>query len=184
MQRELDYERARVHRVAVHARDEAGHPTTAEAVVLVHVLDSNDNPPVIAFDNGAIEVGEDGEAVVRVVEGPESRDRQLAIVSVSDRDAGPNGQFTCALANAHVPGALFELVPFGSGGQSGPAAYYQLKVAPNVELDREAPAVRNGALQLTVTCEDRGVPHPLNAQRRLTVRRGWPLFRSPQRLNS
>ena len=193
MQRELDYERARVHRLVVHARDAAGHPTTAEAVVLVHVLDTNDNPPLIAIDDGTT-VGETGEAavVVRVAEGAESRDRQLAIVSVSDPDAGPNGQFTCALsnvnpnANGNVPGALIQLVPFGGGGQSGSLAYYQLKVAPDVELDRESPAVRDGALQLTVTCEDRGVPHPLISQRRLTVRRrrGWPLCHSPQRLNS
>ena len=176
-----------MHRVVVHARDEAGHPTFAEAVVLVHVLDSNDNSPLISFDDDAIKVGETGEAVVRVVEGAESRDRQLAFVSVSDPDSGPNGQFTCALANAHtnlnanVPGALFQLVPFGGGGggQSGSTAYYQLKVAPDVELDRETPTVRDGALQLTVTCEDRGVQRSLSAELRLTVRRGWPLFRSP-----
>lgn len=153
----------------VHARDTAGHPTTAEATLLVYVLDANDNPPLIAFDvdeNGA-GAGGAGAPLVRVAEGAESRDRQLAIVSVSDPDAGANGQFGCALEASGA--ALFQLVPYQQAAQASGAAYYQLKVAAEGGLDREAPAVRDGALVLTVTCEDHGVPHRLSSQRTLTV---------------
>lgn len=175
LQRELDFERTRLHRLVAHARDSGGHPTTAEVPVLVHVLDSNDNQPLIAFDitgggagAGAGAGAEAGEAVVRVLEGPDSRDRLLAIVSVSDSDSGPNGQFSCTLDSVPAAGSLFQLVPFQSSSAGGPA-YYQLKVAPDVELDREAPSVRDGVLQVAVTCEDHGVPHRLNAQRILAV---------------
>ncbi len=54
MQRLLDADTQSVHNLKVVARDAAGHPNSAEATVLISVIDSNDNEPSITFDGPAV----------------------------------------------------------------------------------------------------------------------------------
>ena len=131
---ELDYEQASVHHLVVEATDAAiGQPVVAS--VTVHVLDVNDNAPLIT-------VSVFSEMDVAEVKENSPPGAVVAYAFITDRDSGANSQVTCNIDNS-----LFRLEALE--GQD------QFQIVTQVELDREGPL---DVHQLTVTCSDSGDP--------------------------
>ncbi|XP_040830036.1 protocadherin alpha-6-like [Ochotona curzoniae] len=91
----LDFEHVNSYKIRIDAMDKGHPPMAGHCTVLVKVLDANDNVPEIVLTSLSLPVKED--APLGTV---------IALISVSDRDSGPNGQVTCSL-EPHVP---FKLV--------------------------------------------------------------------------
>ncbi|XP_040830086.1 protocadherin alpha-5-like [Ochotona curzoniae] len=91
----LDYEEDNLYEINVDAVDRSAFPLTGHCKVIVKLLDVNDNTPELTITSLFLPVKED--APLGTV---------IALISVSDRDSGPNGQVTCSL-EPHVP---FKLV--------------------------------------------------------------------------
>ncbi|EDL76336.1 rCG49502, partial [Rattus norvegicus] len=91
----IDFEESNNYEIRVDATDKGYPPMVAHCTVLVEILDENDNTPEIVLTSLSLPVKED--ALLGSV---------IALISVSDKDSGVNGQVTCSLAN-HVP---FKLV--------------------------------------------------------------------------
>ncbi|OXB54031.1 hypothetical protein ASZ78_007634 [Callipepla squamata] len=81
----LDFENASVYRMQVDAQDKGNPPLSGHCKVVVEVLDVNDNAPEVWVTSLSVPVSEDA-ALGTVV----------ALLSVSDRDSGPNGRVRCA----------------------------------------------------------------------------------------
>ncbi|XP_048187568.1 protocadherin alpha-13-like [Perognathus longimembris pacificus] len=126
----LDFEEKRSYEIPMEARDKGNIPMTGHCTLLVEVLDINDNAPEVTITSLSLPVRED--APVGTV---------IALVSVSDRDAGANGQVSCSLP-PHLP---FKLA-------STFRNYYSLVL--DSALDREATA----GYQVVVTARDGGSP--------------------------
>ncbi|XP_048187610.1 protocadherin alpha-1-like [Perognathus longimembris pacificus] len=126
----LDYEEEKSYEIQVRAVDKGSPPMSNHCKVLVKVLDVNDNAPELAITSLSLPIRED--APVGTV---------IALVSVSDRDAGANGQVSCSLP-PHLP---FKLA-------STFRNYYSLVL--DSALDREATA----GYQVVVTARDGGSP--------------------------
>ncbi|KAL4675952.1 hypothetical protein H8959_010097 [Pygathrix nigripes] len=127
---ELDYEDCNSYEINIDAMDKSAFPLTGHCKVVVKLLDVNDNTPEMAITSLFLPVTED--APVSTV---------IALITVSDRDSGANGQVTCSLM-PHVP---FKLVSTFKN-------YYSL-VLDSV-LDRESVS----AYELVVTARDGGSP--------------------------
>ncbi|XP_004686593.1 PREDICTED: protocadherin alpha-13, partial [Condylura cristata] len=136
----LDFEETKLYEISVEAVDKGNIPTAGHCTVLVEMLDINDNVPEITITSLSLPVREDAQ--VGTV---------IALISVSDRDSGVNGQVTCSLS-PHVP---FKLVSTFKN-------YYSLVL--DSALDRES--VSNYAL--VVTARDQGSP-PLWATASVSV---------------
>ncbi|XP_048187569.1 protocadherin alpha-12-like [Perognathus longimembris pacificus] len=126
----LDFEENNAYEIQVTAMDKGIPSMVGHSMVLVEVLDLNDNVPEITMTSMSLPVPED--APVGTV---------IALVSVSDRDAGANGQVSCSLP-PHLP---FKLA-------STFRNYYSLVL--DSALDREATA----GYQVVVTARDGGSP--------------------------
>ncbi|XP_032106379.1 protocadherin alpha-1 [Sapajus apella] len=126
----LDYEETKFYEIQVKAVDKGSPPMSNHCKVLVKLLDVNDNAPELAVTSLSLPIRED--APLSTV---------IALISVSDRDSGANGQVTCSLM-PHVP---FKLV-------STFRNYYSLVL--DSALDRESLSV----YELVVTARDRGSP--------------------------
>ncbi|XP_008583958.1 PREDICTED: protocadherin alpha-12 [Galeopterus variegatus] len=126
----LDFEENNAYEIQVNAIDKGIPPMAGHSMVLVEVLDLNDNVPEITVTSLSHLVLEDSQ--VGTV---------IALISVSDRDSGANGQVTCSLT-PHVP---FKLVSTFKN-------YYSLVL--DSALDRESTA----HYQLVVTARDGGSP--------------------------
>ncbi|KAF6281126.1 protocadherin alpha 1 [Rhinolophus ferrumequinum] len=126
----LDFEQKKLYEISVEAIDKGNIPMAGHCTVLVKVLDINDNAPEIAITSLSLPVREDAQ--VGTV---------IALVSVSDRDSGANGQVTCSLT-PHVP---FKLVSTFKN-------YYSLVL--DSALDRESVS----AYTVVVTARDGGSP--------------------------
>ncbi|XP_058533872.1 protocadherin alpha-13-like [Ochotona princeps] len=87
----LDFEQNKLYEIYVEAIDKGYIPRTGHCTLLVDILDINDNAPEIIITSLSLPVKED--APLGTV---------IALISVSDRDSGPNGQVTCSL-EPHVP---------------------------------------------------------------------------------
>ncbi|XP_032106366.1 protocadherin alpha-12 isoform X2 [Sapajus apella] len=127
---ELDFEENNAYEIQVNAIDKGIPSMAGHSMVLVEVLDVNDNAPEVVVTSLSLPVQEDAQ--VGTV---------IALISVSDRDSGANGQVVCSLT-PHVP---FKLV-------STYKNYYSL-VLDSV-LDRESVS----AYELVVTARDGGSP--------------------------
>ncbi|XP_022349091.1 protocadherin alpha-1-like [Enhydra lutris kenyoni] len=92
---ELDYEDCNLYEINIDAVDRSPFPLTGHCKVIVKLLDENDNTPEMAITSISLPVQEN--ASVGAV---------IALISLSDRDSGLNGQVTCTLS-PHVP---FKLV--------------------------------------------------------------------------
>ncbi|XP_058533880.1 protocadherin alpha-1-like [Ochotona princeps] len=88
---ELDYEETKSYEIQIKAVDKGSPPMSNHCKVLVKVLDVNDNPPELSVTSPSLPIPED--APLGTV---------IALISVSDRDSGPNGQVTCSL-EPHLP---------------------------------------------------------------------------------
>nr|AAS77415.1 cadherin-related neuronal receptor 11 [Gallus gallus] len=136
----LDFEEAAVYRMQVDAQDKGNPPLSGHCKLVVEVLDVNDNAPEVWVTSLSVPVPEDA-ALGTVV----------ALLSVSDRDSGPNGRVRCAVR----PPSPFGLVATFAGSYS---------LVLREALDRE----RVSEYEVEVRAEDGGAP-PLRASRGLRV---------------
>ncbi|XP_047585486.1 protocadherin alpha-10-like [Lutra lutra] len=136
----IDFEDSNTYEIHVDVTDKGNPPMVGHCTVLVEVLDENDNSPMVIITSLSLPVREDAQ--VGTV---------IALISVSDRDSGANGQLTCSLT-PHVP---FKLVSTFKN-------YYSLVL--DSALDRES--VSN--YELVVTARDGGSP-PLSATASVSV---------------
>ncbi|XP_032255758.1 protocadherin alpha-3-like, partial [Phoca vitulina] len=91
----IDFEETKLYEIQVDATDKGTPPMTGHCTVLVEILDTNDNVPELVIKSLSLPVLED--APLGTV---------IALISVSDRDSGANGQLTCTLS----PRVPFKLV--------------------------------------------------------------------------
>ncbi|XP_075852250.1 protocadherin alpha-13 isoform X4 [Microcebus murinus] len=126
----LDFEEKKLYEISVKAVDKGNIPMAGHCTLLVEVLDINDNAPEVTITSLSLPIREDTQ--------PSS---VIALISVSDRDSGANGQVTCTLT-PHVP---FKLVSTFKN-------YYSLVL--DSPLDRESIS----HYQLVVTARDGGSP--------------------------
>ncbi|KAF6082385.1 hypothetical protein HJG60_014643 [Phyllostomus discolor] len=126
----IDFEDSNTYKIHVDVTDKGNPPMVGHCTVLVEILDENDNSPEVVVTSLSLPVREDAQV-----------DTVIALISVSDRDSGVNGQVTCSLT-PHVP---FKLVSTFKN-------YYSLVL--DSALDRESVA----NYQLVVTARDQGSP--------------------------
>uniref|UniRef100_A0A8W4FFI9 Protocadherin alpha 3 n=1 Tax=Sus scrofa TaxID=9823 RepID=A0A8W4FFI9_PIG len=126
----IDFESTKLYEIQVEATDKGNPPMADHCTVLVEILDTNDNVPELVIKSLSLPILED--APLGTV---------IALISVSDRDSGANGQVTCTLTH-HVP---FKLVSTFKN-------YYSLVL--DGTLDRESVA----SYELVVTARDGGSP--------------------------
>ncbi|XP_020860661.1 protocadherin alpha-2-like [Phascolarctos cinereus] len=127
---QLDYEEAKSYEIQVIASDKGTPSMSGHCKVSLKVLDINDNAPEVVVTSLSLPVLEDAPAGT-----------VIALISVSDRDSGANGQVTCSLS----PQGPFMLV-------STFRNYYSLVLEG--PLDRE----NMPAYELVVTARDGGTP--------------------------
>ncbi|KAM9253385.1 protocadherin alpha-10-like, partial [Dugong dugon] len=126
----IDFEDSNTYEIHVDVTDKGIPPMVGHCTVLVEILDENDNSPVVAVNSLSLPVREDAQ------EGT-----VIALISVSDRDSGVNGQVTCTLS----PRVPFKLLSTFKN-------YYSLVLEGT--LDRE----KVSAYELVVTARDGGSP--------------------------
>ncbi|XP_061643414.1 protocadherin alpha-3-like isoform X15 [Phyllopteryx taeniolatus] len=126
----LDYEAQAAYDIHVQATDQGLSPRRANAKLLVEVLDVNDNAPEIVVTSLTNPVNEDSEL-----------GSVVALVTVTDKDGGKNGNTQCRLGAS----APFKL-------KSNYKNYYSLVV--DGPLDREEDAFYN----VTLVANDEGSP--------------------------
>ncbi|XP_060233397.1 protocadherin alpha-5 isoform X14 [Meriones unguiculatus] len=136
----LDYEDCKVYEINIDAVDRSTFPLTGHCKVIVKLVDVNDNVPQMAITSLFLPIKED--APLGTV---------IALISVSDRDSGANGQVSCSLS----PQVPFRLVSTFKN-------YYSLVL--DSALDRESTA----AYEVVVTARDGGSP-PLGATASVSV---------------
>ncbi|XP_053285134.1 protocadherin alpha-2 isoform X6 [Pleuronectes platessa] len=127
---DIDYEENQAYEIRVQARDKGTPPRSAHCKVLVEVIDVNDNAPEISVSSLMSPVKEDAEIGTAV-----------AMVTVTDKDGGKNGDTTCKLTGS---------VPFKL--KSNYKNYYSLVV--DGTLDRESVSQYN----VSITATDEGTP--------------------------
>ncbi|XP_074530022.1 protocadherin alpha-8-like isoform X8 [Halichoeres trimaculatus] len=126
----IDYEENQAFEIRVQARDKGNPPRVAHSKVLVEVLDVNDNAPEISVSSLMSPVKEDAELGTVV-----------AMVTITDRDGGKNGQTNCKVSDS---------LPFKL--KSNYKNYYSLLV--DGPLDRESVSKYN----VSITAIDEGNP--------------------------
>ncbi|XP_069388103.1 protocadherin alpha-2-like isoform X9 [Paralichthys olivaceus] len=131
---DIDYEENQAYEIRVQARDKGTPPRSAHSKVLVEVIDVNDNAPEISVSSLMSPVKEDAEIGTAV-----------AMVTVTDKDGGKNGETHCKLSGS---------VPFKL--KSNYKNYYSLVV--DGPLDRESVSQYN----VSITATDEGTP-PLSS---------------------
>ncbi|XP_036279794.2 protocadherin alpha-2 isoform X4 [Pipistrellus kuhlii] len=127
---QLDYEEMKSYEIQVLAYDNGTPSMTGHCKVSVKLVDINDNTPEVSITSLSLPIQED--ALPGTV---------IALIMVSDRDSGANGQVTCSLT-PHVP---FKLVSTFKN-------YYSLVL--DSALDRE----KLSHYELVVTARDGGSP--------------------------
>ncbi|XP_020137953.2 protocadherin alpha-11 isoform X6 [Microcebus murinus] len=126
----LDYEENKFYEIEVQAIDKGTPPMAGHCTVWIEILDINDNPPEVAVTSLSLPVREDTQPST-----------VIALISVSDLDAGVNGQVTCSL----TPNVPFKIVSTFKN-------YYSLVL--DSALDRESVS----SYDLVVTARDGGSP--------------------------
>ncbi|XP_053078052.1 protocadherin alpha-11 isoform X5 [Acinonyx jubatus] len=126
----LDYEENKFYEIEVQATDKGNPPMASHCTVWVEILDANDNAPEVTLTSLSLPVREDTQPST-----------VIALISVSDRDSGANGQVICSL----TPNVPFKVVSTFKN-------YYSLVL--DSALDRESVA----NYELLVTARDGGSP--------------------------
>ncbi|XP_068600474.1 protocadherin-10-like [Brachionichthys hirsutus] len=151
----IDYEKARMHEIYVQAKDKGPSAVAVHCKVLVNVLDRNDNFPEVILTSVSTPVQEDAPPGT-----------VIAVISVTDRDSGENGNVDCEIPR-RVP---FQL-------HSSFKNYYTLVTCDF--LDRETAAEYN----ITLTARDSGSPPRFTRKtvsvRVLDVNDNAPRFKQP-----
>ncbi|XP_039478311.1 protocadherin alpha-8-like [Oreochromis aureus] len=137
----IDFENMEVYKLDVHATDKGQPPMSTNCRVIIKVLDVNDNKPEIEVTSLSKVVSEDSKPGTVV-----------ALISITDQDAGLNGKVICSLSD-NVP---FDLKP------SFQENMYSLVIKH--KLDRESVS----HYDVTITATDCGVP-PLSTFRTLSI---------------
>ncbi|XP_034373831.1 protocadherin alpha-5 isoform X14 [Arvicanthis niloticus] len=127
---ELDYEDCKLYKISIDAVDRSTFPLAGHCKVIVKLVDVNDNVPEMAITSIFLPIKEDAPLAT-----------VIALISVSDRDSGANGQVICSLT-PHIP---FKLVSTFKN-------YYSLVL--DRALDRETIA----NYDVVVTARDGGSP--------------------------
>ncbi|XP_074844789.1 protocadherin-17 isoform X3 [Carettochelys insculpta] len=143
----LDYEESGLLEIDVQARDLGPNPIPAHCKVTVRLVDRNDNAPVIGFVS--VRQGALSEAA--------PPGTVIALVRVTDRDSGKNGQLQCRVLGGGGTG----MVPFAL--EENYDNFYT--VVTDRPLDREAQDEYN----VTILARDGGNP-PLNSTKSFSVR--------------
>ncbi|KAM7066169.1 protocadherin-17 isoform 2-T2 [Acridotheres tristis] len=144
----LDYEESGLIEIDVQARDLGPNPIPAHCKVTVRLIDRNDNAPTIGFVS--VRQGALSEAA--------PPGTVIALVRVTDRDSGKNGQLQCrVLGGGGGPGS----VPFTL--EENYDNFYT--VVTDRPLDREAQDEYN----VTIVARDGGNPS-LNSTKSFSVR--------------
>ncbi|KAG1931275.1 protocadherin alpha-C2-like [Pimephales promelas] len=136
----INYEDFRIYDMEIIATDKAANSLSGKCKVKILVTDMNDNHPEISIKSFTSPVKED--VPVNTV---------IAVVSVSDKDSGENGQ-----VDIHISDDL----PFALKESSD--NYYELLISE--PLDREKVA----EYDITITVTDRGNP-PLSDNETITL---------------
>uniref|UniRef100_A0A8C3WCJ8 Cadherin domain-containing protein n=1 Tax=Catagonus wagneri TaxID=51154 RepID=A0A8C3WCJ8_9CETA len=152
----IDFEDSNTYEIHVDVTDKGNPPMVGHCTVLVEILDENDNSPEVIITSLALPVLEDSQVGTTI-----------ALISVSDRDSGANGDVTCSL----MPQSPFMLVSTFKN-------YYSLVL--DSTLDRESVA----NYELVVTARDGGSPS-LSATASVSVEvadvnDNAPLFAQPE----
>uniref|UniRef100_A0A671PI52 Protocadherin 2 alpha b 10 n=1 Tax=Sinocyclocheilus anshuiensis TaxID=1608454 RepID=A0A671PI52_9TELE len=137
---DVDYERKNAVELRVQAKDKGHKPRPALCKVLLEIVDINDNVPKISVTSLVNTVKEDAPI-----------DTMVGMITVTDKDAGKNGQVTLKIQGS----ASFKV-------QKSYKNYYTLVV--NGPLDRE----RASEYNVTITATDEGTP-PLSSTSVITV---------------
>ncbi|KAK7500566.1 hypothetical protein BaRGS_00008141 [Batillaria attramentaria] len=134
----LDFEKDRRLQFMVEVRDHGSPPQQAQAAVIIHVADVNDNAPQIdiTLPPGGTNIAESIEV-----------GSFIAHVSLSDEDSGRNGEISCEVTNKH-----FRLERFSSTS-------YIYKILLEQSLDYET--ARHHIVN--VSCRDNGDPPLYNS---------------------
>ncbi|XP_006866293.1 PREDICTED: protocadherin alpha-2 [Chrysochloris asiatica] len=127
---QLDYEEMKSYEIQVIAADKGSPSMSGHCKISVKLVDINDNRPEISITSLSLPIRED--APLGTV---------IALITVSDRDSGANGQVTCTLT-PHDP---FKLM-------STYKNYYSLML--DSPLDRES----MWTYAMVVTARDGGLP--------------------------
>nr|XP_061793183.1 protocadherin alpha-8-like [Nerophis lumbriciformis] len=93
---QLDYEKADVYKLDVHATDKGQPPMSTNCRVMIKIVDENDNQPEIDVTSLSKTVAEDSKPGT-----------VISLISITDKDVGMNGKIICTLSQ-NVP---FELKP-------------------------------------------------------------------------
>ncbi|XP_072120663.1 protocadherin alpha-C2-like [Mobula birostris] len=136
----LDYEVENAYEIEVQAVDKGVPALSGNAKIIVVLTDINDNAPEIRVTSVSSNVRED-DALGTVV----------AIISVTDRDPGENGQVRCRIPNT-VPFKLLK------------SLNNQFKLIVNNAMDRESIPLYN----IPITAWDAGLPS-LSANKTLII---------------
>ncbi|XP_057644552.1 protocadherin alpha-7 isoform X4 [Chionomys nivalis] len=126
----IDFEESKAYKIPLEARDKGFPPLIGHCTVLVEVIDANDNAPQLTIKTLWLPVKEDAQL-----------GKVIALISVTDVDAGANGQVTCSL----TPQVPFKLVSTFKN-------YYSLVL--DSALDRET----TPDYKVVVTARDAGSP--------------------------
>ncbi|XP_077433269.1 protocadherin alpha-C2-like isoform X1 [Vanacampus margaritifer] len=130
----IDYEEAKSYEIYIQAMDKGPAAVAVHCKVVVDVLDVNDNIPEIVLSSLSIPVREDARA-----------DTVVALISINDRDSGPNKQ------------VMLELIPPTPFKIKSSRTHYT--VVTSAFLDRETISSYN----ITICAVDGGTP-PLSSQ--------------------
>ncbi|KAM4554687.1 protocadherin gamma-A2-like [Odontesthes bonariensis] len=128
LQGRLDYEKFRHYEIDVQASDDGGNTDVCK--VIIHVLDTNDNPPSINIMSTSSTVLENVKPGT-----------VLTMMNIQDPDSNENGKVHCSLDDR----VNFKI-------KSSSNNFFTL--VTDSELDRETDSEFN----ITVTCSDEGVP--------------------------
>ncbi|XP_029959471.1 protocadherin alpha-8-like isoform X7 [Salarias fasciatus] len=93
---DIDYEKADVYKLDLHAIDKGQPPMSADCTIIIKVIDKNDNEPEIEVTSLSNTVSENAKPGTVV-----------SLISITDKDAGLNGKIICSLTE-NVP---FDLKP-------------------------------------------------------------------------
>ncbi|KAJ8405253.1 hypothetical protein AAFF_G00322440 [Aldrovandia affinis] len=135
----VDYEETSSYEMYVQAMDKGASAVAVHCKVVVEVVDVNDNVPEIVLSSLSSPVREDARA-----------DTVVALISVADRDSGPNKQVSLEIP----PGLPFKVKSFRN--------YYTL--VTSAFLDRETTSAYN----VTLSATDSGTP-PLSSKKTIQV---------------
>ncbi|XP_048371989.1 protocadherin alpha-5-like [Sphaerodactylus townsendi] len=138
---ELDYEGTNSYEIRAEATDKGGYPLSGHCKILIDILDVNDNVPEMLVTFLLVPVPEDS-----------SLGTEVALISISDRDSGANGQVNCSLRPPLLP---FKLVSTFKN-------YFSLTLVE--PLDRE----QITEYRMVVIARDEGTP-PLSASSSVVV---------------